>query len=157
MTNSFMWHDSCPDAGEHITSHFHVRHNSFICVTWLIRIFVTSLSCMCDMTHAQALVSIWRVVFMRDMTPLYVCVTWLIHICVIWLIHIFDMTHLYVRHDSCTGAGQHITSCFHHPTHGLFFVLVSSHFFDFIFWDFPTHVKKKFASSYTWAILCTCK
>jgi len=74
--------------------HEHVRHDSFICVTWLIY--------MCDVTHSY----VWL--------DSFVCVTWLIRmcdmthshvwhgsfICVIWLIRIFGMTHLYVWHGS---------------------------------------------------------
>jgi len=49
----------------------HVRHDSFVCTTWLIY--------MCDMTHS----SVWH--------DSFICVTWLIHLC--------DMTHSYARHD----------------------------------------------------------
>jgi len=51
----------------------HTRHDSFICVTWLIH--------------------------MCDMTPRYVCRDSL-SICVPWLIHMCAMTHSYMRHDS---------------------------------------------------------
>jgi len=51
---------------------WHVWHDSFICVTWLIH--------MCDMTHLY----VWHDPFIR--------VTWLVHMC--------DMTHSYVWHDS---------------------------------------------------------
>jgi len=57
-----------------ITSSFiYVCHDdSFICVTWLIR--------MCDMTRSY----VWH--------DSFICATWLVHIC--------DMSHSYVRHDS---------------------------------------------------------
>jgi len=53
-------------------THSYVRHDSFICVTWLIH--------MCDMTRSY----MWHVSF--------ICATWLVHTC--------DMSHSYVRHDS---------------------------------------------------------
>ena len=73
---------------------FHVRHDAFICVTWLIH--------MRDMTHSY----VWHDAF--------ICVTWRIHMCdmthsyvwhdsfifVTWLIHMRDMTHSYIWHDS---------------------------------------------------------
>ena len=75
-------------------THLYLWHDSFICVTWLIR--------MCDMTHLY----VWHYSFR--------CVTWLIYmcdmthsyvwhdpfICVIWHIHMCETTHSYVCHDS---------------------------------------------------------
>ena len=60
-------------------THLYVRHDSFICVTWLIH--------RCGMTHSHV---------RQDS---FLCVTWLI-ICVTWLIHMCDMTHSCVWHDS---------------------------------------------------------
>jgi len=57
-----------------------VWHDSFICVTWLIHIWVTWHIHMCDITHS----------YVRY--DALICATWLIHMC--------DMTHLYVRDDS---------------------------------------------------------
>ena len=51
---------------------FYARHDSFICVTWLIY--------MCDMTHSYT----WY-------DDSFLCVTWLIHMC--------DMTHPCVSRD----------------------------------------------------------
>jgi len=72
-------------------THSHVRHDSFICVTWLIHmlwhdsfICATWLIHKCDMTHS----------YVRHDS--FICVTWLILMC--------DMTHPHVWHDSfiCT-------------------------------------------------------
>jgi len=60
-----------------------VRFDSFICVTWLIR--------MCDMTHSY----VWH--------DSFTCVTWLIHMC--------DMTHSYVRHDTLICVTWHTHMC----------------------------------------------
>ena len=78
--------------------HSHVKHDSFICVTWLIH--------MCDMTHPY----VWHdsftyltytiLVYEFNMTHLRV---WLdVFIFVTWLIHGFDRTISYVWHDSFT-------------------------------------------------------
>ena len=93
-------------------THSYVRHDSFICVTWLIHV--------CDMTHSY----VWH-----D-SSFEMCVTWLncwyvwynlcvdtcdirmcdmtthsyvghdLFICGAWLIYMCDMTHSYVWHDS---------------------------------------------------------
>jgi len=66
VTNgSDMWREKCN------MTHPYVRHDSFVCVTWIIH--------MCDMTHTY----VWH--------DSFVCVTWLIRMC--------DMTHPYTRHD----------------------------------------------------------
>jgi len=61
----------------------HVRHDSFIRVTWRIH--------MCDMTHTH----VWPESFGRE--------TWLVAsqhcACATWLIHTCDMTYSYVWHD----------------------------------------------------------
>ena len=54
-------------------THSYVRHDAFICETWLMR--------MCNMTHA----------YVRH--DAFICET--------WLIHMWDMTQSIVRHDSC--------------------------------------------------------
>jgi len=100
MTHSYARHDSliCVTWLVHMwdMTRSYVWHDSFICVTWLIHV--------CDMTHSY----MWHDSFK--------CVTWLIHmcdmthsyarhdsfICVTWLIHICDMAHSYVWHDSFT-------------------------------------------------------
>jgi len=61
----------------------YVRHDSFICETWLIH--------MCDMNYLY----VWH--------DSFICVTWLIHTC--------DMTHSYVRHDSCICVPWLIHTC----------------------------------------------
>jgi len=93
----------------------HVRHASFICVTWHIN--------MCDMTrsyvwHDTSICATW-LNHMCDMSHSYLrhdlstCATWLIHMCDMtrlrvwhdsikyasWFIHMYDMTHSYVCHD----------------------------------------------------------
>jgi len=61
-------------------THSYVRHDSFICVTWLIH--------MCDMTHSY----VWH--------DSFICVTWLIHlchdsfICLTWLVDMCNVTDL---------------------------------------------------------------
>jgi len=82
-------------------THSYVWHDSFICVTWLVRkcdILIRT----CDMTHSY----VWH--------DSFVCVTWLIHmcdlthsyvwhdsfVCVTWLDRMFDMIYSYVWHDS---------------------------------------------------------
>jgi len=81
------------DSIVHVT-HLCVWHDSFVWVTWLIRV--------CDITHS----CVWN--------DSFVCVTWLIrmfdmtHLCVwhdsfvceTWIIPACDMTHSCVRHDS---------------------------------------------------------
>jgi len=52
-------------------THSYVRHDAFICVTWLVH--------MCDMTHSY----VWH--------DSLICNTWRIHTC--------DMTYSYVCHD----------------------------------------------------------
>jgi len=75
-------------------THSYVRHDSFICATWLIHT--------CDMTHSyvrhDSFICLPSLIHMCDMTHSYVR-----HdsfICVPWLIHMFAMTHSYVWHDS---------------------------------------------------------
>jgi len=89
----------------------HMRHVSFICVTWLIHIgcgsyvfantnrFVCLCVCVCDSYYT------WHKKWMRHDSftsgadvwhDSFVFVTWLVHMC--------DMTHSYVRHDSITCA-----------------------------------------------------
>ena len=53
-------------------THSYVRHDWFICVTWLIH--------MCHVIHSY----VWH--------DSFICVTWLIHMC--------DMTHSHMWHDS---------------------------------------------------------
>ena len=75
--------------------HLYVWHDSFICVTWLIR--------MCDMTHSyvghDSFICVTWLMLTRDTTPSnvwydsFVCVTWPTHMCVTWLTHMCDMTH----------------------------------------------------------------
>jgi len=98
----------------HVT-HSYVRHDSFICATWLIH--------KCNMTnsyvrHDSFISATWQI-HMCDMTPLVRCLRWhastsfngdvwhdysyVRHdssICATWRIHMCDMTHSYVRHDS---------------------------------------------------------
>jgi len=73
-----------------------VRHDSFICESWLIHMW--------DMTHSYVRHDsfIWeiRLFHMGDMTHSYVR-----HdsfICETWLIHMWDKTHSYVRHEYLT-------------------------------------------------------
>ena len=88
-THSYVWHDS----SIYVTCLVHMC-DSFICVTWRIR--------MCGMTHSY----VWRDSFMY--------VTWLIHMCNVthphvwrdssihgtWLIYTCDTTHSYAWRDS---------------------------------------------------------
>ena len=64
-------------------TYLHVWLESYICVTWLIR--------MCDMTHSY----VWH--------DSFICVTWLIHMC--------DMTHSYMWHDSFICVAWFIHRC----------------------------------------------
>jgi len=79
-------------------------HDSFICLTWLFRIYLTCLICIFSMTYSCVTYSC-------------ICVAWLIHrfgithsyvdhvlcVCVTWLIHIYDndMTHSCMSHTWC--------------------------------------------------------
>jgi len=64
-------------------THSYVRHDSFICVTWLIHL--------CDMTHSymwhDSYIRVAWLIHMRDMIhpqvwhDSFICVTWLIHLC----------------------------------------------------------------------------
>jgi len=78
------------------TIHSYVRHDSLMCVTWLI-ICVTRLTHICDMTHSYVWTDsyVWHDSLIR--------VTWLI-ICVIWLTNMCDMTHPWVWLDSLIRA-----------------------------------------------------
>ena len=83
----------------------YVRHDSFIFLTWLIRMF--------DMTHSYV---------RHDM---FICVTWRIHMCdmkcsymwydvftcATWHIHTCDMTHSHVWHDAFTCVTWRIHMC----------------------------------------------
>ena len=78
--------------------------DSFICLTWLFRIYLTCLICIFSMTYSCVTYSC-------------ICVAWLIHrfgithsyvdhvlcVCVTWLIHIYDndMTHSCMSHTWC--------------------------------------------------------
>ena len=122
-----VWHDSFAEWQESfvclISLSEYVRHDAFICVTWLIS--------MCDMTHLyvtrevplrQRLHVASRCYSCIDMTLLHTCnmthpyVRHASFICATWHIHMCDMTHLYVRHDSsiCDTRGASspaVTSC----------------------------------------------
>jgi len=93
-------------------------HDSFFCVTWLIR--------MCDMTHSyvwhDSFICVTWLIHMCEMIHSYVrhdsfiCVTWLIHMrdvtrCVTWLIHMCDVSHSYVWHDSFVCVTWLIHTC----------------------------------------------
>jgi len=92
----------------------YVRHDSFICVPWLIR--------MCDMTHPY----VWHDSFVR--------VTWLIHTSYDWFIRMFDMTHSYVWHDSficvtwligmCDMTHSHVKRLIYNRGHALLSALI---------------------------------
>jgi len=96
-------------------THTYVCHESFMCVTCLVKKFMgvswnflymghDSFIHMCNMTHSY------------DWHYSYICVSWIIHVCdvshssmwydslmyVRWLTHVCDMTHSYMRHDSFT-------------------------------------------------------
>jgi len=71
MTDGSVWHDS------------YVRHDTFICVMWLMH--------MCDMTHS----------YMGHDS--FICMTWLSHMC--------NMTHSCVWHDSFIRATRHFHKC----------------------------------------------
>ena len=87
----------------------YVRHDSFVCVTWLIRTGDSD-SFVCK----TWLIRIWDMTHSYVRLDTFVCGTWLIHICdlthayvshdsfvcVTWLIRMCDMTHSYVSHDS---------------------------------------------------------
>jgi len=92
MTNSTVRHDSFMCV-TWLTSVAVIGHDLFMCVTWLIH--------MCDMTHSN----VWH--------DSFTCVTWHVHMCdmthsCVWhdafyvprLMHMCDMTHSYVWHDS---------------------------------------------------------
>jgi len=91
-------------------THSRVRHDSFICAIWLIR--------MCDMTHLYVrhdsfMCATWLIHLSQVRSREYTNVAWLIsyvqHVsftCATWLIHMCDVTHLYVRHDSSTSVGH---------------------------------------------------
>jgi len=94
-------------------THSYVRHQSFICVPWLIH--------MCDMTHAHAT---WLVRTVRGLLHMFV---YFIRMCYDALI--CDMTHSYVRHDSfiCAPWLIHMCAVTHwliHTVHGLLHLLV---------------------------------
>ena len=94
------------------------RHDSFICVTWVMCVPWVHVSLM---TYSCVI----RLILTRDMTHLqrrdsFICVTWVI--CVtwamshIWLIHMCNTTHSYTWHDSFTCVKRLILeSC--HTTH----------------------------------------
>ena len=84
----------------HMT-HPYMRHDSFICVTWLIHMCAVTHTCDTTHTHNQASLmfsSVTWLIHTRDMTHSYewhdsfIWVTWLIHMC--------DMTHSCEWHDS---------------------------------------------------------
>ena len=104
MTHSYVWHDSFIQA----TRPFHVyrhdwficeRHDSFTCVTWLMHISDTTLSCV---RHDSFICERHDSFICIDMTHSYVwhdssiCVTRLLYMWETWLIHMWDMSHSYV-------------------------------------------------------------
>ena len=100
---------------------FHMSHDSFMCVTWLIQ--------MCHITHSPVSNdSFKRVTWPTHMCHVthsyeshasYTCVTWMSHdsyICIAWLIHMYHMSHSYASHDSFIGvvfftSGNHSQCC----------------------------------------------
>jgi len=83
----------------------HVWHDSFMCVTWLIHVCDIHRS---DVLHDSFMGVTWLVHVCHDSfiyetcwsDIIFVGATWLLHICVASLIHTWDMTHLYVWHNS---------------------------------------------------------
>jgi len=101
----------------HDMTHWHVCHDSFTCVPWLID--------MCAMTHSHACYDSFTgvpwLIYMCAMTHPHEC-----HdsfTCVPWLIHMFATTHSHVSHDSfasvlwsfcmCTQTHSRMCTCFH--------------------------------------------
>ena len=115
-------------------THSHVWHDSFICVTWLIRIYEIPPSCFLDRWH-DSFSCVIRLIHMCDVTHAHVChdsficVTWRMPMCVMthsyvwhdsfpcvtWLVHTCDMTYSHVRHDYA-HAWRDLSSCvtYHH-------------------------------------------
>ena len=110
-------------------THTYVRHDSYICETWLISMRTCAIlmgvwdSYMCDITHACEtwLIYVRHDSCMWDMTHICeTCETWLIYVrhdsCMWDMTHIYvrhdssmwDLTHIYVRHDSCMWDMTHI-------------------------------------------------
>ena len=85
---SFMWVTGLVHM--YVTTHSYVGHDSkgihamtHSCVWHDSFIRVTGLIYMCDRTHT----CVWHDSFICVWHDLFVCVTWLIHMCVTWLIH----------------------------------------------------------------------
>jgi len=96
---------------EHLQRVLYVKHNLFICETWLSTLQHT-LQQHCNNTATRTAT---HVVSHNTLTPLTtaridcICATWLIHICD--MSHMCDMTHSYVRHDSFVWATWLIHMC----------------------------------------------
>ena len=84
----------------HMThSHLYTRHDSFICVTWLIHMCCMTIH-VCDMTHSY----VWRDSSVSMYVPAPTVGQW----CKSWLVHLCDMTHSHVWHDALMCVTWHI-------------------------------------------------
>ena len=118
----------------HTHTHSCVWHDSFICVTWLIR--------MCDMTH------VWH--------DSFISVTWLIHMCD--MTHLYDLTQIIRVNESChtykwvmslEWGGSHAESCI------CLYLIIHMCTQSFICVTWRIH-KCDMMHSHVWHDLCTC-
>ena len=93
-----------------MSHHSYMRHDSFMCETWLVHIWDMTRSYMrhdsfiyeTRLVHMRHLVrdNHWKLRQTDQTQKILLLLVDDSSVCETWLIHVWDMTHSYVRHDS---------------------------------------------------------
>jgi len=85
----------------------HVRHDSFVCETWLICKWDVTLSCVRHDLLVRLYIYTYVHIYMYSNICIYICIIFVWYIpdsfacwtwCETWSVRMWDMTHSYVRH-----------------------------------------------------------